>query len=356
MPAAPLIAMGISAAASAASAKMGANAYKRGAKGQSDAANRVGQQFLDTSNQQADLITGVGERGAQDVTSAAQRASERFGISVEEANALLRDIYGDAIAGLEPYQATGRDAIRILQAATGPGGDFNRTFTGADLENEPGYQFRLAEGAKALERSGAARGTLLGGRGLKEMERFSQGYASDEFGKAFQRFREDRSDRFGQLYNLSGLGMRATETGIGAGETYGGRVAANTMTAGKYEGDINYAAAQDASRFRIGTTQDAANLRMRGLDTWGSMVTGAANANANAGIGVANAWSAGLSGIGNAFQNYAYLTAPQRNPWDFKPLSSQPAMPDWYRQAYGIGAPQAPFDPSIPNPYKPSYP
>jgi hypothetical protein len=307
------------------SAWLTANAQKKTAKLQADAALQVGQKAVETGERAATDITQAGEYADTRVTEAARQAGAGMWLSADDANALLRSIYGDNMAALEPYTATGANAIRTLNAATGPGGEFNRTFTGADLENEPGYQFRLAEGAKALERSAAARGTLLGGRGLKEMERFSQGYASDEFGKAFQRFRENQSDRYGQLYNLANVGLRATETGIGAGETYGGRAAGNIMRAGEYEGNINTDAATKAGEFRLRSVGEAGNLRMRGMDIWGNATTGAANANAAATIGANNAWTNTLSGIGRTTMDLGYLNAyPPRPPWSPNPLPTGP--------------------------------
>jgi hypothetical protein len=319
-----LLGAGISGGLGVLSSWLSARAASKAAKIQADAAANVGQQARDTAEQNAQDIYAAGERGATDVTAAAQKAGEGLRLSADESNALLRSLYGDSMAALEPYTTTGANAVRTLNAATGPGGDFNRTFTGADLETDPGYQFRLQEGAKALERSAAARGTLAGGRGLKEMERYSQGYASNEFDKAFDRFSRDRSERFGMLYNLSGLGMRATETGIGAGETYGGRAAGNIMTAGKYAGDMNYGAAQDAGNFRMRGIGQAGDYRMKGLDIWGNAVTGGANANAAGTVAASNAWSQGLSGIGNTVLDLAYLNARPTTPWNFNPINTGP--------------------------------
>ena len=331
-------------------------AQKDAAKIQADAALRVGQAALDTSEQNAQDIYAAGERGATDVTAAAQRAAEKFGISVKEADALLKQLYGENMEALEPYTATGRNAIQTLNAATGPGGDFNKTFTGADLENEPGYQSRLAEGAKALERSAARRGTLLGGRGLKEMERFSQGYASEEFGKAFQRFREDRSDRYGQLYNLANIGLRSTETGIGAGETYSGRAAGNIMNAGRYEGDTDIDAATKSGEFRMRGIGAAGDSRMKGLGIWGDVTTGGANAQAAATLGANNSVTNTLSGIGRTAWDLSYLNALPRKPWEPAPLPTGPVQgptppgtpssvmtpqqaEEWWRITHPTGAP-----------------
>lgn len=68
-------------------------------------------------------------------------------------------------------------------AGTGGGGQMG----GGSLMDDPGYQFRLGEGLKALQRSAAARGTLLTGGTLKGLQGFAQDYASNEYQNAFNR-------------------------------------------------------------------------------------------------------------------------------------------------------------------------
>jgi hypothetical protein len=59
--------------------------------------------------------------------------------------------------------------------------------TGDAVFNDPGYQFRKAEGERALQASAAARGTLLTGGTLQDLERYSQGLAAQEYGAAYDR-------------------------------------------------------------------------------------------------------------------------------------------------------------------------
>jgi hypothetical protein len=65
----------------------------------------------------------------------------------------------------------------------------------------PDYQFNLAEGQKAIDRSAAARGGLLSGRAVKEGTRYASGLASREYASFVDR-----------LMQQAGLGS----TGIGA--------------------------------------------------------------------------------------------------------------------------------------------
>jgi hypothetical protein len=99
-------------------------------------------------------------------------------------------------------------------------GDFNRDFTMADYEADPGYAFRLAQGEKALQRSAAARGGMLGGGALKSLARYSQGVASEEYGNAYNRFNSDRDRRFNRLSTIAGIGQTASGQLQQAGQNY----------------------------------------------------------------------------------------------------------------------------------------
>lgn len=59
--------------------------------------------------------------------------------------------------------------------------------TAEDATNSPGFQFRLGEGLKALERSAAAKGTLLTGGALKGEQRYAQNAASGEYKDVYNR-------------------------------------------------------------------------------------------------------------------------------------------------------------------------
>jgi hypothetical protein len=102
-------------------------------------------------------------------------------------------------------------------------GSLQEDFSLEDFQADPGFEFRLSEGQKALERSAAARGGLLSGGTLKELERFAQGTASQEFQSAFNRFQTERAGRFNRLASVAGLGQI---TGAQLGEL-GARTATN---------------------------------------------------------------------------------------------------------------------------------
>ena len=132
------------------------------------------------------------------------------------------------------------------------------------LQLDPGYQFRLEEGGKARERGALAAGYSNSGRFAKEMERYGQGFASNEFGNAYGR-REaeygrayksladtynarvaDRSARFNKLLTLTGMGERATNTQIQAGQATASGIA-NAYT-GQGAGMANLAIGQGSAQ------------------------------------------------------------------------------------------------------------
>ena len=59
--------------------------------------------------------------------------------------------------------------------------------TGESIYSDPSYQFRLDQGAKALEASAANRGTLRTGGHLKNLEGYAQNFASQEYGNIYNR-------------------------------------------------------------------------------------------------------------------------------------------------------------------------
>lgn len=101
--------------------------------------------------------------------------------------------------------------------ADGQYGSLMRDFTLADFTKDPGYDFRMGEGMKAIERSAAARGGALSGRNIKDVQRFGQDYASNEYGNAFNRYNVNRQTKYNFLSGLAGTGQAAVNTGVASG-------------------------------------------------------------------------------------------------------------------------------------------
>jgi len=156
-------------------------------------------------------------------------------------------------------------------------GYLTKQFTGDDLQNEAGYQFRLGEGANLLNRSLATRGGLFSGAAGKEMTQYGQNFASNEFQNAFSRDTTNKN----RLYDMYGgtrqLGMNAAAGQAGAYQNIGeyGIQGANAQAAGSMaqgnalndalSGGLNYwqQQSQMPSGFKAGEYQSAQNWTPR---------------------------------------------------------------------------------------------
>jgi hypothetical protein len=94
------------------------------------------------------------------------------------------------------------------------------SFTGEDLQNDPGYQFGLNQGTQGIERGQAARGNLLSGAAMKELGRFNQDYAGTKFDNAFGRnlttwntnlgaYNQNRNSLYDMLTGVSRTGQNS---------------------------------------------------------------------------------------------------------------------------------------------------
>lgn len=119
----------------------------------------------------------------------------------------------------------------------GPGfGSLMQDFTGADLENEPGFQFEMDQGMKALNNRLAAGGSFFSGAALKGGQRFAQGLASTRYGDAFNRDAANKARKFNFLTGAVGIGQNAAAQTGNAGQNMVNTVGANTTALGNAQG------------------------------------------------------------------------------------------------------------------------
>ena len=111
-------------------------------------------------------------------------------------------------------------------------GSLTRNFTNADFVKDPGYQFRMDEGAKGVERGAAARGGLLSGAAAKAMNRYTQDFASNEFGNAFNRDNVNKTNTYNRLAGISGTGQTSANQIANQGAQVASNIGQNIVGAG----------------------------------------------------------------------------------------------------------------------------
>lgn len=164
--------------------------------------------------------------------NASNKAADAQRDAANQANQTQWDMYNQNREDLAPWRAAGTGALGQLTALTGPGGEFTKDFNMSNFVQDPGYQFRMDEGRKALERGASARGNLLGGATQKALTRYGQDYASGEYGNAYNRFMSNRGTRFNQLASLAGIGQTAQSQLGQFGTNTANQVSGNLMNLG----------------------------------------------------------------------------------------------------------------------------
>lgn len=154
------------------------------------------------------IISGIGSIGG---AALGYLGSQQAANAAKKAGKLEWQQYLDSRADFAPYREVGVQSLGSLKDMI-LGGDFSK------FQQSPGYQFRLDQGREAIDRSASARGTRNSGQVLKELERYGQGTASDEYGNYLN-----------QLFNMAGMGQTATQNtaqlGAGAAQGYGNAIA-----------------------------------------------------------------------------------------------------------------------------------
>lgn len=96
---------------------------------------------------------------------------------------------------------------------------------GYNFMTDPGYEFRVGEGQRALERGAAARGGLLSGGYGRKAQRYGQDYASNEYNNVFNRIAGIAGIGQGGT-NQSGAYAMNAGSGMGTAAAQGGYASA----------------------------------------------------------------------------------------------------------------------------------
>jgi hypothetical protein len=158
------------------------------------------------------IVGGISANSAAKTQSRAARAAQRQ----------VEGYYNKATGYQQPYYDTGTRNMQTLdqQVAAGtynmPTQDFQYNF-----QEDPGYQFRLQQGTNAVQNSAAAKGSGLSGATLKALQRYGQGFASNEYNTGYNRAYQNFSDaynrqateqnaRYGRQAGMANIGVNAS--------------------------------------------------------------------------------------------------------------------------------------------------
>ena len=157
-------------------------------------------------------------------------ASKQYQKSLQQAQNYLQGQETQGLQNYSPYLNAGSGATATLSSLLGvPGqgllqnwmGQFSAP-TAAEAASTPGYQFQLQQGENAIQNSAAAKGSLLTGRTLADLNNYAQGAASTnyqntfnnaltQYQSAYNTFLNNQNNQYSRLMGLSGEGLQATQ-------------------------------------------------------------------------------------------------------------------------------------------------
>lgn len=144
--------------------------------------------------------------------------------ATNQANNTQKYIFDTQRSDYAPWRDAGKNALGSLTD-----NKFMDNFQG-----DPGYQFRLNEGMKAINSGASARGMGNSGATMKSLLNYGQNFASNEYNNAYNR-------NFGRLSSLAGLGAQANQGMAAAGQNYGNQVSNNMTNFGNASAAANIA-------------------------------------------------------------------------------------------------------------------
>lgn len=167
-------------------------------------------------------------------------------------------------------------ALQRLQALLGT----NSTPSGADVQNEAGYQFGLGQGQQALQRQATARGMSNSGQALTAAARYGNDYATTKYNDAFNRLQSSRQQSWNEGASLAGLGQTGASQVAASGQNAANVASSNALA--------------------VGNTQAAATIAQG--NTWANAGNQLAGWYANS-----QKTGSGSSGAGSSTGSYDYI-------------------------------------------------
>lgn len=168
-----------------------------------------------------------------------KKGAKKAAKAYDAAGNLISDQFATTEEQMMPWMEVGQDALYQMSRELGLPDGSGMTEDGFDFsgfETSPGYTFRQEEGQKAVERSAAGRGMLQSGAAIKDLQRFSQGLASEEYGNWYNRRFNEQQEMYDRkqdyMRNLMGVSEAGRSTAGGLGQLRGNAAAnqANMMS------------------------------------------------------------------------------------------------------------------------------
>lgn len=209
----------------------------------------MGQQAAGSAADQAAAAQAAQAGSAQQAAAVSAKAQA-------DAAAQQQQNYQQQLALQQPFMQAGQAALSNITGGLQPGGAYNQQFDASKMQNMPGIQFQMQQGAQATGQSAAARGMNLSGAAMEALQTNQQGIANQNYQQQYTNFMGAQQQQLGNQQAIANMGQAATNqagsalsaTGVNQANLIAGQGATTA-------GGINAAAAAQAN---------AANTRASG--------------------------------------------------------------------------------------------
>lgn len=164
----------------------------------------------------------TGQTQANDIKKGTEAANQYLQQGNQQAEALRKDYYNQAMGYLQPRIKSGQDAENQYRTAIGLNGRDQQAQYYKDFQFDPGYDAILQHGINATDKSAAARGMLRSGQNLNAIANTGREWANTAF-----------NNRLGQYANMFNRGDQASNMAVGATTDLGNGLA--DARAGMYQ-------------------------------------------------------------------------------------------------------------------------
>ena len=292
-----------STAASALSSGAGYAASQRAAGTQAQAAQQSGMLGYIAQQQALEEARRRTEQGVAASRDYYTKGREDLLGQGRAGEATAREFYGQGVRAQEPYTTTGAGATNQLAALFAPGGAYTAQPTLAELQMDPGYEFRRQQGEQAMLNMARAGGTAGSGGALKAATRYGQEAGSQEYQNAYNRFMANREAVTQGLTGLAGRGAGAAGTVSQLAGTMGGQLSGNQFGLGANLGTM----ASNTGNTIAGLYGGLASPQMTALaasNPYASAIENVGQARASGYMGGASALQSALQTPVNAMMAY----------------------------------------------------
>ena len=160
---------------------------------------------------------------------ASKQAAQEYEQALQQAEGELQSQENLGLSKFNPYLNAGQQASGTLSQLLGTPGQGLLTpwtqqfspLSAAQVQQTPGYQFQLQQGENAMQNSAAAKGSLLTGRTLADLNNYAQGTANSayqqygvqdpllQYQTAYQSFLNNQQNTYSMLAGQQNTGLQA---------------------------------------------------------------------------------------------------------------------------------------------------